>query len=108
MVVGQDKKFLGALIVPDMEKIETFAGEKRISYVEKEELLENPAIQDQVHEEIQKLINPRGGFKVHERIFRFKLLPRKFEVGRELTMSLKIRRNIVAELYAKEIEALFH
>jgi long-chain acyl-CoA synthetase len=107
MLVGQDKKFLGALVVPDMEKIETFAGEKGVSYVEKEELLENPVIQDQIHEEIQKLINPRRGFKVHERIFRFKLLPRKFEIGRELTMSLKIRRNIVAELYEKEIKDLF-
>jgi long-chain acyl-CoA synthetase len=44
---------------------------------------------------------------VHERIFRFKLLPNKFEVGKELTMSLKIRRNVVAEMYEKEIESLF-
>jgi long-chain acyl-CoA synthetase len=107
MLVGQDKKFLGALIVPDMEKIEAIAQDKALEYVEKEELLDNPAIQDQVHEEIQKLINPRGGFKVHERIFRFKLLPNKFEVGKELTMSLKIRRNVVAQMYEKEIESLF-
>jgi long-chain acyl-CoA synthetase len=107
MLVGQDRKFLGALIIPDMEIIETLAREKGLSYVEKEELLENPAIQDHVHDEIQKLINPRKGFKVYERIFRFKLLPNKFEAGRELTMSLKIRRNIVAQMYAKEIESLF-
>ncbi|MDR1933459.1 MAG: AMP-binding protein [Spirochaetales bacterium] len=107
MLVGQDKKFLGALIIPDMEKIEAFAKEKNLGYIEKEELLENPAIQEQVHEEIQKLINPRKGFKVHERVFRFKLMPKKFEVGRELTMSLKIRRNVVAQMYAEDIESLF-
>jgi long-chain acyl-CoA synthetase len=107
MLVGQDRKFLGALIVPDMEKIETVAQEKGITYVEKEELLENPAIQNLVHEEIQKLISPRRGFKAHERIFRFKLLPNRFEVGKELTMSLKIRRNVVAQMYAKEIALLF-
>ncbi|MDR1625291.1 MAG: AMP-binding protein [Spirochaetia bacterium] len=107
MLVGQDKKFLGALIVPDMEKIEAVAGERGIEYVEKEELLENPAIQDQVHDEIQRLVSPRRGFKVHERIFRFKLLPNKFEVGRELTLSLKVRRNVAARIYAREIEGLF-
>jgi long-chain acyl-CoA synthetase len=108
MLVGQDKKFLGAIIVPDMEKIEAVAKEKGIEYVEKEELLENPAVQNQVHDEIQKLVNPRRGFKVYERIFRFKLLPNKFEVGRELTMSLKVRRDVAARIYAKEIESLFN
>jgi long-chain acyl-CoA synthetase len=107
MVVGQDKKFLGALIIPNMEKLEAVAAEKGMSYLEKEELPDNPAIQELIHLEIQKLINPRKGFKVHERIFRFKLMPKKFEVGKELTMSLKIRRNVVYELYAKEIESLF-
>jgi long-chain acyl-CoA synthetase len=107
MLVGQDKKFLGALIIPDMEKLEAVAKEKGISYVEKEELLENPAIQDQVHEEIQRLISPRKGFKVHERIFRFKLMPGKFAVGKELTASLKIKRNIVYAMYEKEISSLF-
>jgi long-chain acyl-CoA synthetase len=107
MLVGQDRKFLGALIVPDTENIEALAREKNIEYVELEELLENPAIQDQVHDEIQKLVNPRRGFKLYERIFRFKLLPKKFETGRELTMSLKVRRDVVARIYAKEIESLF-
>jgi long-chain acyl-CoA synthetase len=107
MLVGQDRKFLGALIVPNMEKIETVAKEKGIEYVEKEELLENPVVQNQVHDEIQRLINPRQGFRVVERIFRFKLLPDQFEVGRELTMSLKVRRDVVARMYAKEIESLF-
>jgi long-chain acyl-CoA synthetase len=107
MVVGQDQKFLGALIVPNMEKLKAAAAEKGISYVEAEELPDNPAIQEQIHNEIQKLIHPRKGFKGYERIFRFKLLARKFEVGRELTHSLKIRRNVVYELYAKEIAGIF-
>ncbi|GAB4221934.1 MAG: AMP-binding protein [Spirochaetales bacterium] len=108
MVVGQDKKFLGALIVPNMEKLEAFAAERGISYVSKEELLDNPEVQEQIHDEIQRLVNPRNGFKVFERIYRFKLLPKPFEVGRELTNTLKIRRNVVQELYKKEIDSLFY
>ncbi|HOV39433.1 MAG TPA: AMP-binding protein, partial [Spirochaetales bacterium] len=107
MVVGQDQKFLGALIVPNMEKLETFAKERGISYLAKEELLDNPEVQDQIHDEIQQLVNPKNGFKMFERIYRFKLLPEHFQEGRELTHTLKIRRNVVNELYKKEIESLF-
>jgi long-chain acyl-CoA synthetase len=107
MVVGQDQKFLGALIVPNMEKLETFANEHGISYVAKEELLDNPEVQDKIHDEIQQLVNPKNGFKMFERIYRFKLLPEHFQEGRELTHTLKIRRNVVNELYKKEIESLF-
>ena len=107
MVVGQDQKFLGALIVPNMEKIEALAVERSITYMDREELLENPAIQDQIHDEIQGLVNPKQGFKIFERIFRFKLIAKKFEVGNELTHTMKIRRNIVTEMYRKEIAALF-
>jgi long-chain acyl-CoA synthetase len=107
MVVGQDKKFLGALIVPSMEKLETAAAAKGISYVAWEDLLDIPEVQELIREEIQRLVNPKQGFKVFERIFRFKLLPKKFEVGRELTHTMKIRRNIVDDLYKQEIAKLF-
>jgi len=107
MVVGQDKKFLGALIVPNLDKLESFAAQKEIAYVAREDLLFIPEIQEQIHDEIQSLVNPKKGFKTFERIFRFKLLPKKFEVGRELTQTMKIRRNVVNELYKHEIASLF-
>jgi long-chain acyl-CoA synthetase len=107
MVVGQDQKFLGALIVPNMEMVESYANGRGTSYIEAAELLERPEIQDLVHDEIQALINPKNGFKAFERIFRFTLIPKPFEVGRELTHTLKKRRNVVDELYAREIRDLF-
>jgi long-chain acyl-CoA synthetase len=107
MVVGQDQKFLGALIVPNMEMVESYASEKGTSYIEAAELLERPEVQDLFHDEIQSLVNPKNGFKAFERIFRFTLIPKPFEVGRELTHTLKKRRNVVHELYSKEIRDLF-
>jgi long-chain acyl-CoA synthetase len=107
MVVGQDQKFLGALIVPNLEMVESYANGKGASYIEAPELLERPEIQDLFHEEIQALVNPKNGFKPFERIFRFTLIPKPFEVGRELTHTLKKRRNVVHELYAREIRNLF-
>ena len=107
MVVGQDKKYLGALIIPNQEKLEALAEEQDIQYFEWEDLINNPQIQNAINTEIQALVNTKNGFKNFERIFRFVLLPKPFEVGREMTNSLKIKRDVVDELYRKEINSLF-
>ncbi len=107
MVVGQDKKFLAALIVPNMELLEEKAKELGISYVPPEDLLSDPEIQEYIHNEIQAQVSPKTGFKNFECVFRFKLLEKPFEVGKELTQTLKLRRSVIDDLYAKEIKALF-
>lgn len=107
MVVGQDQKFLGALIVPNEEALRAYVAEQGIEYVEMEEALEHPQVLERYHEEINALVGPKTGFKSFERVFRFALLPRHFEVGRELTHTLKIRRAVVHELYDEQIRSLF-
>ena len=107
MVVGQDQKFLAALIVPEMSKLEEFAQSSGITYVDPEELRSNPEIQEYVHNEIQSQVNPKTGFRHFECIFRFKLLPKPFEIGKELTHTLKIRREVVYHEYQHEINELF-
>ncbi|MFW5747915.1 MAG: long-chain fatty acid--CoA ligase, partial [bacterium] len=71
------------------------------------ELLNNPQIQNLINTEIQSLVNTKNSFKNFERIFRFALLPKPFEEGREMTKTLKIKRDVVDELYKKEIDKLF-
>ncbi len=107
MVVGQDKKFLAALIVPNMELLEEIAKEKGISYVPPEDLLGDPEIQEYIHNEIQAQVSTKTGFKHFECIFRFKLLEKPFEVGKEMTQTLKLRRSVIDDLYEKEIKELF-
>ena len=107
MVVGQDKKFLAALIVPNMEQLEEIAAQMGISYVQPEELLSDPEIEEYIHNEIQLQVNTKSGFKLFECIFRFKLMEKPFEVGKELTQTLKLRRSVIDGLYAKEIKELF-
>ncbi len=108
VVLGQDKKFLGALIVPNMEKIEEVAAKLGISYIQPEELLSDPEIEEYIHNEIQAMVNTKNGFKPFECIFRFKILPKPLEVGKELTQTLKTKRDVVNKLYEKEIKELFH
>ncbi|MFP4618146.1 MAG: long-chain fatty acid--CoA ligase, partial [Spirochaetaceae bacterium] len=107
MVVGQDQKFLAALIVPEMDKLEEYALLNSIDHVTKEELLTNPEIEEYIHNEIQSLVNTKNGFKHFECIYRFTLLSSPFEVGKELTHTMKIRRDKVHHLYHREIERMF-
>lgn len=107
MVVGQDQKFLGALVYPNEEKMLEFARQREIEFVEQDELLENEQFHAQLHREIQDRVNGRNGFKAFEQVFRFRMLPKPFEVGDELTQTMKVRRSIVHEKYAREIAELF-
>jgi len=107
MVVGQDQKFLGSLIVPNLELIEDYAQKNNITYVDGPALIDNPTIQELIHDEIQSKVSAQNGFKAFERIFRFALLPQPFEVGKELTHTLKVRRAVVNKLHKKVIASLF-
>jgi long-chain acyl-CoA synthetase len=107
MVVGQDQKFLGALIYPNEDKMLEFAREREIEFVDQEELYENEQFRAQINREIQERVNAKNGFKAFEQVFRFHILSRPFEVGEELTQTLKIKRPVVYEKYEREIGRLF-
>ncbi len=107
IVLGQDQKFLAALVVPNFEAIEKYAIDNDISYVDKTDLIDSAEINELIYDEINTRINQQTGFKPFERIYRIKLLPKPFEVGKELTHTLKMRRNVINELYQREIKELF-
>ena len=107
MVVGQDRKFLAALVIPNEEALTELAKSRGIDYVDVEELADNPQVQERIHEEIKARVNTKAGFKVFEQIFRFKILSKPFTVGEELTQTLKLRRAVVHERYRREIDKLF-
>jgi len=107
MVTGHDKKTLGALIVPNLEALEEYAKENNISYSSIEELVEKQEIKNLFRREIRIYVTPKQGFRAVEYISCFKILPREFEVGRELTHTLKMRRNLINDLYSDYIEEMF-
>ncbi len=103
MVVGQDQKFLGALIVPHADAFRA-AG----LAVDSAEALEIHSVaRSLVDAEIRRLVAAETGFKAFERIVAWRFLPKGFEVGDELTATLKIRRHIVNDKYASLIAAMY-
>lgn len=107
MVVGQDQKFLGALIVPDAKEVERFIKANHVPYISREDMIELPEVSELFNSEIQELVSAKNGFKHFERVYRFALIPRSFEIGKELSAKQEVKRHIITELYAAKIEALF-
>ncbi|MDE7141551.1 MAG: AMP-binding protein, partial [Muribaculaceae bacterium] len=104
-VIGDQRKYVTAIIVPAVEALKEFAREKKIQYRNFEELVKNSQVHDMIQRRIEKLQEGLAGF---EKIKKFTLLPREFtmEAG-ELTNTLKIRRPVIAARYAAEIEAMY-
>jgi len=107
MVVGQDQKYLAALVVPWQDAIMAFAEENNIPIVDYELLLQQPEINELISAEIAGKVNLKTGFKPFERVFKFALLTRPFEVGKELSGKQELLRHRISALYAKEIQRLF-
>ena len=107
VVVGQDKRYLSALILVDEEEVKNFAAENGMQYDTYENLLNSEEIQKLYETEISNLINAKTGFKMFERINKFTLITKPFEVGVELSAKQEIMRFRINDIYKKEIEAMF-
>jgi len=107
VVLGQDQKFLAALIVPNFERIEAYAKENSISYIDNETLVRTPEIRELIQLEINDRVNRKTGFRGFERIFKTALLPKTFEAGKELSGKQDYKRRVITDMYKKEIAELF-
>jgi long-chain acyl-CoA synthetase len=107
MVAGQDQKYLAAIIVPWQQAIMDFAEENSIPIVDYELLLQQPEINAIIAGEVADRVSPKTGFKPYERVYKFALLSKPFEPGRELSGKGELLRHRITALYAKEIHKLF-
>lgn len=107
VVVGQDKKYISALIVADLDNLKLFAENNNIGYSDEDALCELPEVRELINDEINKLISVDNGFKTFERIYKFKLLTKAFEVDKELSGKQDLKRHAIDEIYKQEIKDLY-
>jgi long-chain acyl-CoA synthetase len=107
MVVGQDQKYLAALIIPVHDNVMAFAEENNIPIVDYDLLLQQPEINEIIANDVADLVGPKNGFKPFERIYKFRLLSQPFEAGKELSAKQELLRHKITARYAKQIQALF-
>ncbi|MDR3283914.1 MAG: long-chain fatty acid--CoA ligase [Treponema sp.] len=107
VVIGQDQRSLGALIVPEKEEVTGFAEAKGIAFSSYESLLKHHEVLKLFEQEIHAAVNTKSGFRLFERIGPFCLLPNQFEIGQELSAKQEIARFRITEIYQKEIKGMF-
>jgi len=108
VLVGQDRKGLGALIVPDWEKLKDFVADRFEQSTEKtEDLHHDTALRDRVKNEINRLLKAKDGFKPYEKLQKIDFLNHEFKVGEELTNTFKKRRHVIERKYREIIDRLF-
>lgn len=106
MVLGANRKFVSALIVPSYVQLRNTLKEKGIAVPESNDALVNlPEVKQIIRQQLDKY-NPLFGHV--EQVKKFKLLPREWTIDHgELTPSLKIKRKVIEEQYAAVIEDLY-
>ncbi|BCR21189.1 AMP-dependent synthetase/ligase [Borrelia miyamotoi] len=108
MVIGQDQKFLGAIIVPNFEHLGKWAYANGIVFDSHDDLLSNKSVNNLYSKCVSDIVNSKSGFKNFERIVRFILLKDAFVVGEELTNTLKLKRYYIFKKYHNKITTLFN
>ncbi len=104
-VVGDGQKYVGALIVPDLTELQSFAKSQHISVETLEELVSHPRITAQIKTIVSEA---NKTFEKQEMIKEFKLLTEPFTVEKgEITPTMKIRRKVIADHYRDTITSLF-
>ena len=104
-MVGDRRKFVSALIVPDFEKLKKYAAENNITFSSNRELIDRPEIYEFFMQEINRLTPHLASY---EKIKKIILLDRDFEIeAGEMTPTLKVRRKVVEEKYKPLIDRLY-
>ena len=107
VIVGQDRRYLGALIVIDTKNVERYLKDSQVPYMNKADLTELDEVKHLIDGEVQRLVSRAAGFKPYEQVPRFVLLSKPFQVGRELSAKQEVKRSEIQKLYCDEIESIF-
>ena len=104
-IIADQRKFVSALIIPVYSLLEEYAREHNIPFENREQLCKDPKINEMMKERIDTLQQQLAHY---EQIKRFTLLPHHFSMEKgELTNTLKIKRRVLNQNYAKEIDAMY-
>ncbi len=105
VLVGDRRKFISVLIVPDFQVMESYAKHKQIAYSKTSDLLRNERILDLYRRRIEAVMEGKPSY---ERIKKFRLLPRELtQEEDELTPTLKVKRRVVERKFAPVIDSMY-
>ncbi|MDD8017494.1 MAG: AMP-binding protein, partial [Bacteroidota bacterium] len=105
VIIGESRKFIIALIFPNYQNLNVWAGKKGFDISQRDELLKNQeviALFQQEVENVNKTLNP------WERVIKFLLIESEPTiVTGDLTPTLKVRRRIIEDKYKNRIDQIY-
>ncbi|MQA09061.1 MAG: AMP-binding protein [Pseudonocardiaceae bacterium] len=105
VVVGERRKFLGALISIELDTVGDWAQRRKIPYTTYRDLAERPEVRDLVREVVQR-VNDR--FATIEQIKDFRMLPKELDhEDGELTATQKVKRAALADRFGDLVESIY-
>lgn len=105
MVVGENQKFAGALIIPDFAFLKEYCIRKEIEFPSTAAVIANPKIRKRFQVEIKKY---NKMFGETEQVKSWDLLDHEWtQESGEITPTLKLKRKFLHSKYKEEIELLF-
>ncbi len=105
VLVGNGRKFPAALIVPDWERVESYADLKALNTRDHAELCRNPRVIDLFERQVAALTTELANY---ERVKKIALLENELTIeGGELTPTMKVKRRVVDEKYKDVIDAIY-
>jgi len=104
VVLGDRRPYLIALIVPHFHVLETYAREHGIQFADTSELVRHPKVRAFLEDRVARHQDNAASFETIKKIY---VLERPFEMGSEVTPSLKIKRKEVTRRFEQEIATLY-
>jgi long-chain acyl-CoA synthetase len=105
VLIGDQRKFISALIVPNFPALERWAGYKKLAWKTHGELVAQPLVMAKMMSRVEKVNEALSNY---ERIKKIAILDHELTLeSGALTPSLKIKRRVVGQLYKDVIESLY-
>ena len=105
MLVGNERKNLAALIVPNFDALKGWAAENGVATDDLPTMLKTREVQQLIQSEIRNRLTDFADF---EQVRRFILLEKEFsQDADEMTPTLKLKRNVIIARYGDAIEGMY-
>ena len=105
VIIGDRRKFCSAVIVPAFEPLEKWAVENEIKFNSPADLVKMPKVKELIKKDVDEVNSHLASY---ETIKEFVLADKSFSIETgELTPSLKVKRKVVIEKFADEIEKIY-
>lgn len=113
MLVGADKKFVGALVFPEWDNLKRYAREQKVEYPNDDPAAANMELsrceetRALIESEIRERVSVEEGIRPWEEVVKIAIIGQEPRIGAELTATLKIRRHFVKQEYEELINNLY-